>query len=145
MVCNICTAESYSFLVIWLYLWVLTFPLLDCSEFGNFVITLISYTFLVEIKKKPVIEIFHNTFNLKHGKHCYKIILIWQRTKHSSQICYRWSTFTRFYNIIDDFNFSFLNVQPLDSNTPTTQAYEISFITRTPRPCSLYSDFLQWH
>jgi hypothetical protein len=26
---------------LFIYLWVLTFPLLDCSEFGNFVITLI--------------------------------------------------------------------------------------------------------
>ena len=26
---------------LYIYLWVLTFPLLDCSEFGNFVITLI--------------------------------------------------------------------------------------------------------
>ena len=26
---------------LFVYLWVLTFPLLDCSEFGNFVITLI--------------------------------------------------------------------------------------------------------
>jgi hypothetical protein len=26
------------------YLWVLTFPLQDCSEFGNFVITLINAT-----------------------------------------------------------------------------------------------------
>ena len=36
----------HSFLVVdwfclFIYLWVLTFPLLDCSEFGNFVITLI--------------------------------------------------------------------------------------------------------
>jgi hypothetical protein len=29
---------------LFIYLWVLTFPLLDCSEFGNFVITLIYYT-----------------------------------------------------------------------------------------------------
>ena len=28
---------------LFIYLWVLTFPLLDCSEFGNFVITLIYY------------------------------------------------------------------------------------------------------
>jgi hypothetical protein len=28
---------------LFIYLWVLTFPLEDCSEFGNFVITLISY------------------------------------------------------------------------------------------------------
>ena len=27
---------------LFIYLWVLTFPLLDCSEFGNFVITLIN-------------------------------------------------------------------------------------------------------
>ena len=29
---------------LFIYLWVLTFPLKDCSEFGNFVITLISST-----------------------------------------------------------------------------------------------------
>ena len=29
---------------LFIYLWVLTFPLLDCSEFGNFVITLTPYT-----------------------------------------------------------------------------------------------------
>jgi hypothetical protein len=28
---------------LFIHLWVLTFPLLDCSEFGNFVITLILY------------------------------------------------------------------------------------------------------
>ena len=28
---------------LFIYLWVLTFPLEDCSEFGNFVITLIRY------------------------------------------------------------------------------------------------------
>jgi len=28
---------------LFIYLWVLTFPLLDCSEFGNFVITLICH------------------------------------------------------------------------------------------------------
>ena len=30
-----------------IYLWVLTFPLLDCSEFGNFVITLIPHLWLL--------------------------------------------------------------------------------------------------
>ena len=30
-------------LCLFIYLWVLTFPLLDCSEFGNFVITLIHW------------------------------------------------------------------------------------------------------
>ena len=31
---------------LFIYLWVLTFPLLDCSEFGNFVITLIYYNII---------------------------------------------------------------------------------------------------
>ena len=45
---NACTKSGFhSFLVadwfcLFIYLWVLTFPLEDCSEFGNFVITLIS-------------------------------------------------------------------------------------------------------
>jgi hypothetical protein len=30
---------------LFIYLWVLTFPLLDCSEFGNFFITLMKMTF----------------------------------------------------------------------------------------------------
>ena len=37
---------------LFIYLWVLTFPLLDCSEFGNFVITLISYLQLFHALKK---------------------------------------------------------------------------------------------
>jgi hypothetical protein len=32
---------------LFIYLWVLTFPLEDCSEFGNFVITLINYRWCV--------------------------------------------------------------------------------------------------
>jgi hypothetical protein len=49
---NACTKSGslrfHSFRVVdwfclFIYLWVLTFPLLDCSEFGNFVITLIYY------------------------------------------------------------------------------------------------------
>jgi hypothetical protein len=32
---------------LFIYLWVLTLPLLDCTEFGNFVITLIFKLFLL--------------------------------------------------------------------------------------------------
>jgi hypothetical protein len=43
-----CLLTVFSFPVVdwfclFIYLWVLTFPLLDCSEFGNFVITFIAY------------------------------------------------------------------------------------------------------
>jgi hypothetical protein len=33
---------------LFIYLWVLTFPLLDCSEFDNFVITIIVFTTILE-------------------------------------------------------------------------------------------------
>ena len=46
---------------LFIYLWVLTFPLLDCSEFGNFVITLI-YT---RVSTK-----FRASF-FKQGNHIY--------------------------------------------------------------------------
>ena len=35
---------------LFIYLWVLTFPLLDCSEFGNFIITLIERRRAMPIK-----------------------------------------------------------------------------------------------
>ena len=48
--------------VVWfflfIYLWVLTFPLLDCSEFGNFVITLISLSPIYFIEN----HVFTKTF-----------------------------------------------------------------------------------
>ena len=54
---------------LFIYLWVLTFPLSDCSEFGNFVITLISY-----IVTKKIIErllrgdlSYKATFSLSQG------------------------------------------------------------------------------
>jgi hypothetical protein len=42
---------------LFIYLWVLTFPLLDCSEFGNFVITLI---LLLNNNRKIIKETFED-------------------------------------------------------------------------------------
>ena len=39
---------------LFIYLWVLTFPLLDCSEFGNFVITLIFLKWNINISNPKV-------------------------------------------------------------------------------------------
>ena len=59
---------------LFIYLWVLTFPLQDCSEFGNFVITLIMHTvilsnfflfwiyktyFTLEVKQQTVIRVYY--------------------------------------------------------------------------------------
>jgi hypothetical protein len=58
--------HSFSFVdwfCLFIYLWVLTFPLLDCSEFGNFVIILI-YKLNLSILKSPTLNDFL-TFNLK--------------------------------------------------------------------------------
>jgi hypothetical protein len=57
----------HSFLVVdwfclFIYLWVLTFPLLDCSEFGNFVITLISLSPIYFIEN----HVFTKTFLKSH-------------------------------------------------------------------------------
>ena len=38
---NTCSFPVVDWFCLFIYLWVLTFPLQDCSEFGNFVITLI--------------------------------------------------------------------------------------------------------
>jgi membrane-bound metal-dependent hydrolase YbcI (DUF457 family) len=59
----------HSFLVVdwfclFIYLWVWTFPLEDCSEFGNFVITLISY-YCILIKWKTIQNIPHCRYNFK--------------------------------------------------------------------------------
>ena len=46
---------------LFIYLWVLTFPLLDCSEFGNFVITLIDW-FVLDVNEYLLYDLIILTF-----------------------------------------------------------------------------------
>ena len=46
---------------LFIYLWVLTFPLLDCSEVGNFVITLIDW-FVLDVNEYLLYDLIILTF-----------------------------------------------------------------------------------
>ena len=61
---------------LFIYLWVLTFPLEDCSEFGKFVITLINYIGFKDIFGWPISNCFPGTWCLKKwvGKNTASII-----------------------------------------------------------------------
>ena len=81
---------------LFIYLWVLTFPMLDCSEFGNFVITLIHWVLIMIFNRNIIffkhINIISLKENFKNGKefhqyqennnllllHWFWCMLLWQ-------------------------------------------------------------------
>jgi hypothetical protein len=80
---------------LFIYLWDLTFPLLDCSDFGNFVITLIKlFRWYIHLQ---------NTLNSFAGIFIYKthwtLSLVYSSTKHIE--LFRW--YIHLQNILNSF------------------------------------------